>query len=329
MEIEKQPLFDNEDPEDRYTILPILNNDIWEMYQTKALPATWFVTDVSLIKDVSDWESKLNDNERHFLKMVLAFFAGSDKLVADNISNNFIDEVPVEEAKQFYSHQCFMENIHAHMYAKLLETYIIDIEERNFLFKSLETIPVVAAKGQWARRYSDKGKATFQERLVAFAIFEGIFFSGSFAAIFYMKKRGFLPGLCMSNDYISRDERMHCDFACLLYSHLLEKLPEATVHQMFREAVDIEIEFTNEALKASLIGLNAKSMAQYVKFIADYWLLELGYKKIFNVKNPFDWMHLISMENKTNFFEARVSEYAKPGVGKNDEDNTFGYDDEF
>jgi ribonucleoside-diphosphate reductase beta chain len=318
-----------EDPPSRYTVQPILNKDIWDMYKKEALPATWFAEDINLARDVEDWENKLSGDERHFLTLVLAFFAGADKLVADNINMNFAQDVHVLEAEYFYDHQCFIERVHSEVYGNLIETYVRDPKERTRLFESLETIPVVAKKGAWALKYANKKTASFPERLIAFAIFEGIFFSGSFAAIFYMKTKGVLPGLCLSNDYISRDEALHCRFACLLYSHVIHRCTQTQVHAMFEEAVRIEEEFINEALRVELIGMKRNLMTQYIKFVADYWLQYLGYEKMFHVQNPFDWMHLISMQSKTNFFESRVTDYKKAGVGMSTEDNEFGFDDEF
>lgn len=325
------PLFDIEDSDDRFTIEPVLNNDLWSLYKKEAEPCTWHAEDVSLADDLADWNdaTKMSSDEKHFIKTVLAFFAGADKLVADNISMNFVRDVNIMEAHFFYDHQAFIERVHAEVYAKLIATYIFDRKERDILFRSLKTIPVVAKKGEWAAKYGDPSNASFAERLVAFAIFEGLFFSASFASIFYIKKKGVLPGLCFSNSYISRDEALHCRFACVLYSHLLEKLPEEKIHAMFKEAVDIEIEFVKESLKVDLIGMNSSLMSQYVKFIADYWVGFLGYKKIYNVENPFTWMHLISMQSKTNFFENRVSDYQKPGVGKSEEDTEYGFDEDF
>lgn len=324
-------IFDIEDSEHRYTIEPIINQDLWSLYKNEAEPCTWHADDINLYDDIKDWNDsqKINDNERHFIKMVLAFFAGADKLVADNINKNFIQDVNITEAQFFYDHQAFIERVHAEVYAKLITTYISDTEERQLLFNSLHTIPVVAKKGHWAKKYTDPLSASFAERLVAFAIFEGVFFSGSFAAIFYFKKKGILPGLCFSNSYIARDEALHCRFACTLYSHIIKKLPQQQIHKMFSEAIEIEREFINEALKVNLIGMNADLMLQYIKFVADYWIQELGYTKLFNVKNPFTWMHLISMQSKTNFFEKQVSDYAKSGVGQDTEARNFGTDDDF
>lgn len=322
---------DIEDDVDRFAIEPVLNHDIWDMYKKEAVPSTWFAEEISLSRDLVEWHDPvlINDNERHFIKMVLAFFAGADKLVADNINTNFIQDVRVLEAEHFYDHQCFMERIHSEVYGNLLTTYVKDPVERKHLTNSLKTIPVIKRKGEWARRYADADTASFAERLIAFTIFEGVFFSGSFCAIFYFKKRGLLEGLCLSNDFISRDEALHCRFSCLLYSHVINKLPERKVHKMFREAVDIEIAFVCEALKVALIGINADSMSQYIKYIADFWLKYLGYSKLYNAKNPFDWMHLISMDSKTNFFERRRADYSMAGVGNDESENMYGSDEDF
>lgn len=322
---------DIEDDQDRYAIEPVLNHDIWAMYKQEAVPSTWFAEEISLVNDLVDWNDpkKINKGEQHFVKWVLAFFVVSEKLVNDNINTNFIQDVNVLEAEFFYDHQCFMERIHAEVYVNLLTTYVKDPDERKFLAKSIKTIPVIKRKAEWAKRYADKDNASFEERLIAFTIFEGVFFSGSFCAIFYFKTRGLLEGLCLSNDFISRDEALHCRFSCLLYSHVVNKLPESKVHAMFKEAVEIETAFVCEALKVSLIGINAKSMTQYIKFIADYWLRYLGYNNLYNAKNPFDWMHLISMESKTNFFERRKADYAMAGVGNNEMENAYGSDDDF
>lgn len=324
-------LLDNEDPEDRYTIDPVLNHDLWDIYQKEAVPATWFVPEIPIAGDLKDWNdpTKVSPDERHFVEMVLAFFAGADKLVADNINANFIQDVKVLEAEHFYDHQCFMERIHAEVYSKLLTTYVRDPVRRKTLTNSLKTIPVIERKGEWAMRYADHKNGTFTERLVAFIIFEGIFFSGSFCAIFYFKRKGILDGLTLSNDFISRDEALHCRFGCMLYSHLIDKLSEEAIHRMFSEAIDIEVAFVCEALKVPLIGINADSMTQYIRFVADYWLLQLGYNRLFNVSNPFDWMHLISMGSKTNFFEKKVPDYAKAGFAGDDDDNEYGSDDDF
>lgn len=325
------PLLDNEDPKDRFSIEPILNNDIWKMYKDQACPSTWFKEEITLGNDLVEWNdpAKISLGERHFIEMVLAFFAGADTLVADNININFIQDVNVMEAHHFFDHQCFMERIHTEVYGTLLTTYVQDPTRRALLVNSLKTIPVIKRKGEWAQRYADRDTASFAERIIAFTIFEGVFFSGSFCAIFFFKKRGLLEGLCTSNDFISRDEALHCRFSCLLYSHVIDKLPEADVHQMFSEAVEIEAAFVCEALKIDIMGISAVTMTQYIKFIADYWLRQLGYTNLFNVDNPFDWMHLISMDSKTNFFERRGTDYAVAGVGNTEEENAYGSDEDF
>jgi ribonucleoside-diphosphate reductase beta chain len=322
-------LFKNEDEPSRKTILPILNKDIWDFVKQKGYALTWFAEDISLETDRYDWNHKLTSNERNFLKYVLAFFAGADVLVSENINGNFIEEVKIMEAQYFYAHQAFMENVHSETYALLIDTYISDKTEKDHLFKSLDTIDVIKQKGEWAKKYSDVNNASFQERLLAFLIFEGIFFSGSFCAIFFFKKKGVLPGLCLSNDYITRDEGNHTMFASYLYKQLIQPLTEQKVHEMFTSAVELEAEFINEALKVDLIGMNKRAMKQYIMYVADFWLSELGYSKLYNVSNPFDFMNLISLQSKTNFFEARVSDYAKATVGLETKDVIFGEDSNF
>lgn len=325
------PLLDIEDSADRFAIFPIKNHDIWDMYKKEAVSSTWFAEEISFANDLVEWNDpkKINDAERSFIKLVLAFFNVSEKLVNDNINVNFIKDVRVLEAEYFFDHQCFMERIHGEVYSNTITTYVKDPVELKFLLNSIETIPVIAKKAAWAQRYADADNASFEERLIAFTIFEGIFFSGSFCAIFYFKKRGLLEGLCLSNDFISRDEALHARFSCLLYSHVINKLPENKVHGMFREAVEIETAFVCEALKVSLIGINSDSMTEYIKFIADFWLKYLGYNKLYNAKNPFDWMHLISMDSKTNFFERRRADYSMAGVGNDESENMYGSDDDF
>lgn len=326
-------LFDIEDSKHRYTIEPIMNTDLWNIYKKDAEPCTWHAQEIDFADDIVDWndDSKISPGERHFLIMTVGFFAPADNLVADNLNLNFSNDVNIMEALFFFNHQGFIERVHSEVYSKIITIYITDPAEREKLFKSLHTIPVVAKKCAWATRYANADNASFAERLVAFAIFEGVFFSGSFAAIYYFKRKGVLPGLCFSNTYIARDEKIHCEFACALYGHLLVKLPEKTIHTMFKEAIEIESEFVKEALKIDLIGMNADLMVQYIKFVGDYWIQQLGYDKLFNVPNPFDWMNLISMQSKTNFFEKRVSDYSKSGVGVGKCDNVmdFGIDEDF
>jgi len=275
--------------------------------------------EMDLSKDIHEWNTKLNDNERHFISHVLAFFATYNGIVNENLVERFSNEVQAAEARCFYGFQIMMENIHSETYSLLIDTYIKEPAQREYLFDAVETIPCVKRKADWAMRWIADKKSMFTERLVAFAAVEGIFFSGSFASIFWLKKRGLMPGLTFSNELISRDEGLHCEFACLLYSMLNEKLPEEQVRGIIRDAVEIEKEFITEALPVALIGMNAKLMQQYIEFVADRWLSELGCAKIYNTTNPFDFMEMISLRGKTNFFEKRVAEYQKAGVMKSTE----------
>jgi len=309
---------------DRFVILPIKYPKIWEQYK-KHEASFWTAEEIDLGDDMKDWNA-LNDGERHFISHVLAFFAASDGIVNENLAVNFMSEVQLPEARCFYGFQIMMENIHSETYALLIDTYIKDPKEKDRLFHAIDTVPAVKKKAEWALRWIENG--TFAERLVAFAAVEGIFFSGSFCSIFWMKKRGLMPGLTFSNELISRDEGLHCEFACLLYSMLQNKLSEKEVHGIISDAVAIEKEFVTEALPVDLIGMNAKLMQQYIEFVADRWLSELGYSKIFNSTNPFDFMELISLQGKTNFFEKRVGEYQKSGV-MNDTGKGFSMDEDF
>ena len=309
---------------DRFVILPIKYPKIWEQYK-KHEASFWTAEEIDLGDDMKDWNA-LNDGERHFISHVLAFFAASDGIVNENLAVNFMSEVQLPEARCFYGFQIMMENIHSETYALLIDTYIKDPKEKDRLFHAIDTVPAVKKKAEWALRWIENG--TFAERLVAFAAVEGIFFSGSFCSIFWMKKRGLMPGLTFSNELISRDEGLHCEFACLLYSMLQNKLSEKEVHGIISDAVAIEKEFVTEALPVDLIGMNAKLMQQYIEFVADRWLSELGYSKIFNATNPFDFMELISLQGKTNFFEKRVGEYQKSGV-MNDTGKSFSMDEDF
>ncbi|KAJ7970606.1 putative Ribonucleoside-diphosphate reductase small chain [Quillaja saponaria] len=296
---------------DRFCMFPIKYPQIWEMYK-KAEASFWTAEEVDLAQDNCHWEALTHD-EKHFISHVLAFFAASDGIVLENLGGRFMKEVQVAEARAFYGFQIAIENIHSEMYSLLLETYIKDSNEKNRLFHAMETVPCVAKKADWALRWID-GTESFAERLVAFACVEGIFFSGSFCAIFWLKKRGLMPGLTFSNELISRDEGLHCDFACLLYSLLRKKLSEERVQAIVRDAVDIEREFVCDALPCALVGMNGDLMGQYIKFVADRLLVALGCGKIYNVQNPFDWMELISLQGKTNFFEKRVGDYQKASV---------------
>ena len=276
----------------------------------------WTAEEIDLAEDLKDWQN-LNGDEQHFLKHILAFFAASDGIVNENLGVNFSNEVCWPEARAFYGFQIMMENIHAETYSLLIDTYIKDEQEKDHLFKALETVPSVKRKGDWAMRWLSRKKGSFAERLVAFAAVEGIFFSGSFCAIFWLKKRGLMPGLTFSNELISRDEGLHCDFACLLHNKLLRGAGAAKITRIIAEAVEIEIEFVTSALPVSLIGMNSILMEQYIQFVADRLLVALGASKIYNVVNPFPWMEMISMQGKTNFFEKRVAEYQKAGVMDN------------
>lgn len=310
---------------DRFVLFPIKYPQLWEMYK-KSEQSFWTAEEVDLHADLKDWE-RLSEDERHFIKHVLAFFAASDGIVNENLAVNFMREVQLPEARCFYGFQIMMENIHSEMYSLLIDTYIKDPQEKNYLLSAIDTVPAVGKKADWAMRFI--GNGNFAERLVAFAAVEGIFFSGSFCSIFWLKKRGLMPGLSTSNEFISRDEGMHCDFACLLYSMLEEKLTRERVYEIITEAVRYEHEFVTSALPVSLIGMNSKLMCQYIEFVADRLLVALGYDKVYNSTNPFDFMEMISLQGKTNFFEKRVSEYKKAGVGQLKEENVFKLDEDF
>lgn len=305
----------------RFVIFPIKHNDIWSFYK-KAEASFWTAEEIDLASDLVDWHEKLNDDERHFIKHVLAFFAASDGIVNENLAENFVSDVQYPEAKFFYGFQIMMENIHSETYSLLIDTYIRDTQEKAGLFNAIDTIDCVKKKAEWALRWISNG--SFTERLIAFAAVEGIFFSGSFCSIFWLKKRGLMKGLSFSNELISRDEGLHCDFACLLYNnHIKNKLPKERIREIIESAVAIEKEFVTEALPVRLIGMNADLMAQYIEFVADRLLAELGNPKIYNATNPFDFMELISLQGKSNFFEGRVAEYQKAGVMQ----GTTGNDD--
>ena len=310
---------------DRFVILPINYPAIWEMYK-KHEASFWTAEEIDLSADQKDWQA-LNTGERHFISHVLAFFAASDGIVNENLAVNFMREVQVPEARCFYGFQIMMENIHSETYALLIDSYVKDPIEKNRLFHAVDTIPCVRKKAEWALRWIDKG--SFAERLVAFAAVEGIFFSGSFCSIFWLKKRGLMPGLTFSNELISRDEGLHCEFACLLYGMLKNKLSQEAVTAIIREAVEIEKEFITEALPVNLIGMNSGLMSQYIEFVADRWLDELGCEKIYQATNPFDFMEMISLQGKTNFFEKRVGDYQKSGVLSAAETQGFSLDEEF
>ena len=295
---------------DRFVILPINYPRIWEMYK-KHEASFWTAEEIDLSGDMKDWAS-LNDGERHFISHVLAFFAASDGIVNENLAVNFMSETQLPEARCFYGFQIMMENIHAETYALLIDSYIKDPNEKNRLFHAIETVPAVKKKAEWALRWIQNG--SFAERLVAFAAVEGIFFSGSFCSIFWLKKRGLMPGLTFSNELISRDEGLHCEFACLFMACFRIRLSQEAVQSIIGDAVEIEKEFISDALPVELIGMNADLMKQYIEFVADRWMSELGYPKIYNATNPFDFMEMISLQGKTNFFEKRVGDYQKAGV---------------
>uniref|UniRef100_A0A0X3NX54 ribonucleoside-diphosphate reductase n=1 Tax=Schistocephalus solidus TaxID=70667 RepID=A0A0X3NX54_SCHSO len=314
----------------RFVIMPIQYHDIWQFYK-KAVASFWTVEEVDLAKDLGDWES-LKDGEKHFISYVLAFFAASDGIVNENLVERFSQEVQIPEARCFYGFQIAIENIHSEMYSLLIDTYIKDPIERDFLFNAVQTLPCVKKKADWALKWIGDSKSTFPERLVAFAAVEGVFFSGSFASIFWLKKRGLMPGLTFSNELISRDEGLHTDFACLLFKHIRNKPSKERVEKIMREAVDIEVEFLTDALPVDLIGMNCRLMAQYIRFVADRLLTELGFEKIYRATNPFDFMENISLEGKTNFFEKRVGEYQRAAVmsrARGEDTHTFTTDEDF
>lgn len=293
----------------RFVMFPLKYHDIWEKYKT-AEHSFWTAEEIDLAQDLTDWNEKLNDDERHYIKNVLAFFAASDGIVNENLAENFLKEVQYAEAKSFYGFQIAMENVHSETYSLLIDTYIKDAKERDHLFNAIETVPSVKKKAEWALKWIESD--SFAERLIAFAAVEGIFFSGSFCSIFWLKKRGLMPGLAFSNELISRDEGLHCEFACLLHNKYIQnKVSAERITQIITEAVDIEKEFVTDSLPVSLIGMNAKLMQQYIEFVADFWLSELGCKKVYGAVNPFDFMDMLSLQNKSNFFEKRVSEYQK------------------
>ena len=313
----------------RFVIFPIQHDDIWQMYK-KHESTFWTAEEIHLTEDLQDWE-KLSDNERHFIKNVLAFFAASDGIVNENIAENFVREVQYTEAKFFYGFQIMMENIHSETYSLLINTYIKDSAERDYLFNAIDNIPAVKKKADWALRWIDNG--SFAERLIAFAAVEGIFFSGSFCSIFWLAKRGIMKGLSFSNELISRDEGLHCDFACLLYTpHIVNKLANSILEKIITHAVVIEKEFVTESLPVGLIGMNADLMCEYIEFVADRLLVSLGNPRVYNAKNPFPFMEMLSLQGKTNFFERKVGDYSKSGVSNGEQvgsSKNFTIDAEF
>jgi len=351
---------------ERYTVFPIRYPSLWKFYKDHAA-TLWFVEEIRLTDDLADWSTKLNDNERFFIKNVLAFFAASDGIVNENLVVNFYNEVQIPEARQFYTVQMMIESIHAETYAVLIDTYINASDEKSRLFSAMETIPAVKRKADWALRWIQLGstlqttipdehmnafrtlskrddlteqakhavdfltheRPSFAQRLLAFICVEGIFFSGSFCAIYWLKSRGLMPGLCTANEFISRDENLHAEFAIELYKLLDNRVDESTAHALFREAVEIEKEFITESLPVSLIGMNCKLMTQYIEYVADRWLVLLGYSKIYNSENPFGFMEMISVNSKGNFFELNISEYKKSNVGTSEQDREIGFDADF
>ena len=311
---------------DRFVLFPIRHKEVWDMYK-KQVASFWTVEEVDLARDHDDWKTMTAD-ERHFIETVLAFFAASDGIVAENLAVNFMREVQLPEVRCFYGFQIAMENIHSEMYSLLIDTYVKDGDKKAQLLGGIQTIPVVQRKAEWAMRWAGSS-LSLAHRLLAFAAVEGIFFSGSFCAIFWLKKRGKMPGLTFSNELISRDEGLHCDFACLLFSMMSARLDQETVHGVIRDAVEVERDFVCEALPVSLIGMNNALMAQYIEYVGDRLLVALGYGKLFNAVNPFEWMEAISLQGKTNFFEKRVAEYQKSGVMNGQVAMPFSLEEDF
>ena len=325
--MQQEPLL--QENKDRFVIFPIEHHDIWEWYK-KCEASFWTAEEIDLHSDLNDWSTKLNDDERYFIKHILAFSAASDGIVNENLAENFVNEVQYSEAKFFYGFQIMMENIHSETYSLLIDTYVKDDKEKDQLFKAIETFPAIKKKADWALKWIESD--SFAERLIAFAGVEGIFFSGSFCSIFWLKKRGLMPGLTFSNELISRDEGVHCDFAVHLHNnHIINKVPKERIREILIDALNIEREFITESLPVSLIGMNAKLMTQYLEFVTDRLLDQFEFEKEFNVTNPFDFMDMINLQGKTNFFEKRVAEYQKAGVLNNDkkEESNFGLDDDF
>jgi ribonucleoside-diphosphate reductase subunit M2 len=321
--IQTEPLLAPDD--NRFVMFPIKYQDVWEMYK-KQIDCFWRAEEIDLSKDLVHWDS-LNQDEKNFISMILAFFAASDGIVLENLASRFMNEVQVSEARAFYGFQIAMENIHSHTYSLLIETYIKEKEEKHRLFNAIENFPCIKKKSDWAQKWIHDNRSSFATRLVAFACIEGIFFSGAFCSIYWLKKRGLMPGLTFSNELISRDEALHCEFAVLLYSKLVKKVDKARIHEIIKEAVEIETEFICDALPCRLIGMNSEMMTQYIQFVADRLCVQLGYKKIYNVSNCFDWMELISLEGKTNMFERKISEYSL--ANKTQTNDAFEFTEDF
>ena len=313
-------------PDDnRFVMFPIQHQDIWQMYKTQ-IDCFWRAEEIDLSKDLTHWNA-LNNDERWFISMILAFFAASDGIVLENLASRFMNEIQLSEARAFYGFQIAIENVHSETYSLLIETYIKDKIEKGKLFNAINNFPCIKKKADWAQKWMHDNRSSFATRLVAFACVEGIFFSGAFCSIFWLKKRGLMPGLTFSNELISRDEALHCEFAVLLYSKLLKKVDKSRIHEIIKEAVEIETEFICEALPCRLIGMNSTMMTQYIQFVADRLCVQLGYKKIYNVTNSFDFMELISLEGKTNMFEKRIGEYAM--ANKSSTDIAFEFTEDF
>lgn len=314
-------------PDDsRFVMFPIQHNDIWNMYK-KHVDCFWRAEEIDLSKDIIQWNEKLNDDERHFISLILAFFAASDGIVLENLGLRFMNDIQLAEARAFYGFQIAMENIHSETYSLLIDAYIKDRNKKDSLLNAIQNYDCIKRKAEWAQKWIYDTDSTFSKRLVAFACVEGIFFSGSFCSIFWLKKRGLMPGLTFSNELISRDEALHCEFAVLLYSKLVNKLSQEVIHEIIRESVEVETNFICEALPCRLIGMNSELMSQYIKFVADRLALQLGCDKIYNEPNPFSFMELISLESKTNFFEKKVDAYAL--ANKQTEQETFTFTDDF
>lgn len=314
--------------DERFVIFPIQHADLWAKYK-QHMAVFWTPEEIDLSKDIKDWTEKLNDNERHFIKNILGFFAGSDGIVMENLATRFTREVQWPEAKFFYACQNLLEAVHSETYSLLIDTYVTDKKEKHDLLHAIQTIPCVKKKAEWALSWIDNKDADFATRLLGFAAVEGIFFSGAFCAIFWLKQRGVMPGLTLSNEFIARDEGIHTDFACLLYSKIVNRLDKKKAHKIIRDAVKIEKQFITKSLPCDLIGMNSNLMSQYIEFVADRLLLQLGYPKAYKATNPFPFMERISLENKDNFFEKRVSTYAKAAVGKDREEMKFAMNADF
>jgi len=319
----REPLLAPDD--NRFVMFPIIHDDIWQMYK-KQVDCFWRAEEIDLTKDLDHWNT-LNADERYFISSILAFFAASDGIVLENLASRFMNDVQVSEARAFYGFQIAIENIHSESYSLLIETYIKDAAEKHKLFNAIEHFPCIKKKSDWAQKWIRDNRSSFATRLVAFACIEGIFFSGAFCSIYWLKKRGLMPGLTFSNELISRDEALHCEFAVLLYSKLVKKIDKYRIHEIIKEAVEIETEFICEALPCKLIGMNSELMTQYIQFVADRLCVQLGYKKIYNVTNCFDWMELISLEGKSNMFERKIGDYAL--ANKSNADTAFEFTEDF